>query len=124
MSCPIFSQIDTVSEDMVCIPTIQARQIASELVQYDLCKIERDSLRVQINDLNTIISEKTVLLNQFKLTTDSLVTINQDLLKTTSYQSLELITKEEKIKRLKKTRNLSIVTTVIGAVLPALLTRN
>jgi len=121
MSFPIFSQSDTVSEDLVCIPTIQAKQIASDLVKYDLCRMERDSLLLQVNDLNSIIEQNDVLINQFKTTTDSLMFINQSLVDKTTYQSLEIVSKEDKIKRLRNTRNVTILTTVLTAILPVVL---
>jgi hypothetical protein len=123
MSFPIFSQSDTVSEDLVCIPTIQAKQIASDLVKYDLCRMERDSLLLQVNDLNSIIEQNDVLINQFKTTTDSLMFINQSLVDKTTYQSLEIVSKEDKIKRLRNTRNVTILTTVLTAILPVVLSK-
>ena len=97
MSFPIFSQSDTVSEDLVCIPTIQAKQIAADLVKYDLCRMERDSLLLQVNDLSSIVEQNDILINQFKNTTDSLMFINQGLVEKTTVQSLELVAKEDKI---------------------------
>ncbi len=121
MSFPIFSQSDTVSEDLVCIPTIQAKQIASDLLKYDLCRMERDSLLLQVNDLNSIVEQNDILINQFKTTTDSLMFINQSLVDKTTYQSLEIVSKEDKIKRLRNTRNVTILTTVLTAILPVVL---
>jgi len=121
MSFPIFSQSDTVSEDLVCIPTIQAKQIAADLVKYDLCRMERDSLLLQVNDLSSIVEQNDILINQFKNTTDSLMFINQGLVEKTTVQSLELVAKEDKIKRLRNTRTMTIITTVIGTALPLVL---
>mgnify|MGYP000857541351 FL=1 len=121
MSFPIFSQSDTVSEDLVCIPTIQAKQIAADLVKYDLCKIEKDSLLLQVNDLNGIVEQNNILISQFKTTTDSLMFINKSLVDKTTYQSLEIVSKEDKIKRLRNTRNVTILTTVLTAILPVVL---
>lgn len=121
MSFPIFSQSDTVSEDLVCIPTIQAKQIAADLVKYDLCRMERDSLLLQVNDLNSIVEQNNILIDRFKTTTDSLMFINQDLVEKTTVQSLELVAKEDKIKRLRNTRTMTIITTVIGTALPLVL---
>ena len=121
MSFPIFSQSDMVSEDLVCIPTIQAKQIASDLVKYDLCRMERDSLLLQVNDLNSIVEQNDILITQFKNATDSLMFINQGLVEKTTVQSLELVAKEDKIKRLRNTRTMTIITTVIGTALPLVL---
>ena len=121
MSFPIFSQSDTVSEDLVCIPTIQAKQIAADLVKYDLCRMERDSLLLQVNDLSSIVEQNDILITQFKNATDSLMFINQGLVEKTTVQSLELVAKEDKIKRLRNTRTMTIITTVIGTALPLVL---
>ncbi len=109
------------SEDLVCIPTIQARQIVSDLINYDLCKMERDSLLLQVNDLNSIVEQNDILISQFKTTTDSLMFINKSLVDKTTYQSLEIVSKEDKIKRLRNTRNVTILTTVLTAILPVVL---
>jgi hypothetical protein len=124
MSFPIFSQSDTVSEDLVCIPTIQAKQIAADLVKYDLCRMERDSLLLQVNDLSSIVEQNDILITQFKNATDSLMFINQGLVEKTTVQSLELVAKEDKIKRLRNTRTMTIITTVIGTALPLVLGQN
>lgn len=109
------------NEDLVCIPTIQARQIVTDLINYDLCKMERDSLLLQVNDLNSIVEQNNILIDRFKTTTDSLMFINQDLVEKTTVQSLELVAKEDKIKRLRNTRTMTIITTVIGTALPLVL---
>ena len=123
MSFPIFSQSDIVNEDLVCIPTIQARQIVSDLINYDLCKMERDSLLLQVNDLNSIVEQNNILIDRFKTTTDSLMFINQGLVEKTTVQSLELVSKDDKISRLRNTRNVTILTTVLTAVLPVILNK-
>ena len=122
-SFPIFSQSDTVNKDLVCIPTIQARQIVSDLIDYDLCKMERDTLLLQIKDLNSIVEQNNILIDKFKTTTDSLMFINKELVKKTTTQSLELVSKDDKISRLRNTRNVTILTTVLTAVLPAILNK-
>ena len=81
MSFPIFSQSDTVNETLVCIPTIQAKQVVRDLINYDLCKMERDSLLLQVNDLSSIVEQNNILIDRFKTTTDSLMFINQELVK-------------------------------------------
>ena len=109
------------NKDLVCIPTIQARQIVSDLIDYDLCKMERDTLLLQIKDLNSIVEQNNILIDKFKTTTDSLMFINKELVKKTTTQSLELVSKDDKISRLRNTRNVTILTTVLTAVLPAIL---
>ena len=80
MSFPIFSQSDTVSEDLICIPTIQAKQIAADLVMYDLCRMERFFITTG-NDLSSIVEQNDILITQFKNATDSLMFINRHWLK-------------------------------------------
>ena len=123
MSFPIFSQSDTVNKDLVCIPTIQAKQVVRDLINYDLCKMERDSLLLQVNDLNSIVEQNNILIEKFKTTTDSLMFINQELVDKTTVQSLELVSKDDKISRLRNTRNVTILTTVLTAVLPVILNK-
>lgn len=123
MSFPIFSQSDTVNETLVCIPTIQAKQVVRDLINYDLCKMERDSLLLQVNDLNSIVEQNNILIDRFKTTTDSLMFINKELVEKTTVQSLELVSKDDKISRLRNTRNVTILTTVLTAVLPAILNK-
>jgi hypothetical protein len=123
MSFPIFSQSDTVNETLVCIPTIQAKQVVRDLISYDLCKMERDSLLLQVNDLSSIVEQNNILIDIFKTTTDSLMFINQDLVEKTTVQSLELVSKDDKITRLRNTRNVTILTTVLTAVLPVVLNK-
>jgi len=123
MSFPIFSQSDTVNETLVCIPTIQAKQVVRDLISYDLCKMERDSLLLQVNDLSSIVEQNNILIDRFKTTTDSLMFINQDLVEKTTVQSLELVSKDDKITRLRNTRNVTILTTVLTAVLPVVLNK-
>lgn len=123
MSFPIFSQSDTANETLVCIPTIQAKQVVRDLINYDLCKMERDSLLLQVNDLSSIVEQNNILIDRFKTTTDSLMFINQDLVEKTTVQSLELVSKDDKISRLRNTRNVTILTTVLTAVLPVVLNK-
>lgn len=111
------------NKDLVCIPTIQARQIVSDLIDYDLCKMERDTLLLQIKDLNSIVEQNNILIDRFKTTTDSLMFINQELVDKTTVQTLELVSKDDKISRLRNTRNVTILTTVLTAVLPVILNK-
>jgi len=112
-----------VSEDLVCIPTIQAKQVVRDLINYDLCKMERDSLLLQVNDLNSIVEQNNILIDRFKTTTDSLMFINKELVEKTTVQSLELVSKDDKISRLRNTRNVTILTTVLTAILPVVLSK-
>jgi len=112
-----------VNETLVCIPTIQAKQVVRDLISYDLCKMERDSLLLQVNDLSSIVEQNNILIDRFKTTTDSLMFINQDLVEKTTVQSLELVSKDDKITRLRNTRNVTILTTVLTAVLPVVLNK-
>lgn len=123
MSFPIFSQIDTESKELICISYKNAKNIVSELVYFDLCKQENDSLLYHINDLNNIVSQQYMLLERYDSTTDSLLIINNNLLDKTTYQSLDIVSKEDKIKRLRNTRNVTILTTLLTAVLPVVLNK-
>jgi len=71
--------------------------------------------------LNSIVEQNNILISQFKTTTDSLMFINKSLVDKTTYQSLEIVSKEDKIKRLRNTRNVTILTTVLTAILPVVL---
>ena len=121
MSLPLFSQTATDTDSLIGIPTSYARQIASELTLYDFCKQERDSLKVEINDLNSTISLNQILLEEYKLTTDSLFKANKEILNQTSALQVEVINKEEKITKLRNTRNFTFLTTILTAVLPVIL---
>ena len=85
--------------------------------------MERDSLLLQVNDLNSIVEQNNILIDRFKTTTDSLMFINQGLVEKTTVQSLELVSKDDKISRLRNTRNVTILTTVLTAVLPVILNK-
>jgi hypothetical protein len=124
MSSPIFSQTDINTEELVCIPTSQAKQVVIELTKYDLCQIERDTLLSQIEDLNSILNQDSILLSQYKNTTDSLVLINKDCIETATTLNLDLVSKEDKITRLRNTRNLTILTTLLTAILPAVINKD
>jgi hypothetical protein len=121
MSLPLFSQTATDTDSLIGIPTSYARQIAGELTLYDFCKQERDSLKVEINDLNSTISLNQILLEEYKLTTDSLFKANKEILNQTSALQVEVINKEEKITKLRNTRNFTFLTTILTAVLPVIL---
>lgn len=85
--------------------------------------MERDSLLLQVNDLNSIVEQNNILIDRFKTTTDSLMFINKELVEKTTVQSLELVSKDDKISRLRNTRNVTILTTVLTAILPVVLSK-
>jgi len=85
--------------------------------------MERDTLLLQIKDLNSIVEQNNILIDRFKTTTDSLMFINQELVDKTTVQTLELVSKDDKISRLRNTRNVTILTTVLTAVLPVILNK-
>ena len=123
MSLPSFSQIDT-ETDLICIPTSQARQIATELTEYDFCQQERDSLKAEIVDLNNIVSQDSILLIKYQNVTDSLFLSNETYLNSNALLKLDLENKDEKIKSLRSTKTITILTTVIGTLTPILLSKN
>jgi len=123
MSLPIFSQKDT-ETNLVCLPISQAKEIVKDLEGYDFCQQERDSLKAEINDLYSIIEQDSILLNQYKVSTDSLVLLNTECINQNVSLNLSLETKDEKIKSLRSTRTLTILTTVLGTLTPILLSNN
>lgn len=123
MSLPSFSQKDT-QNNLVCLPTEQARQVVTELTSYDFCQQERDSLKAEIKDLNFIIEKNTTLLQEYKSTTDTLLLVNHEYLKANTVLEAKVTTKDEKIKSLKSTRTITILTTVLGTLTPILLSNN
>jgi hypothetical protein len=123
MSLPSFSQRDT-ETDLICIPTSQARQIATELTEYDFCQQERDSLKAEITDLNNIVSQDSILLVKYQNVTDSLFLSNETYLNSNALLKLDLENKDEKIKSLRSTKTITILTTVIGTLTPILLSNN
>lgn len=123
MSLPTFSQKGT-GTDLICLPTEQVRAIAIDLASYDYCQQERDSLKAEIIDLNSIIEQDSLLLDTYEITTDSLVLLSEECYWQSINLNLELEDKNSKIKSLKGTRNLTILTTLIGTLTPILLSRN
>jgi hypothetical protein len=123
MSLPIFSQKD-IQTDLVCLPTEQAKLVVLDLTSYDFCQQVRDSLKAEILDLNNIIKQDSVLLNVYKISTDSLIFLNKKCYNQNITLNLDLNNKNDKIKSLKSTRNLTILTTLIGTLTPILLSRN
>lgn len=123
MSLPTFSQKDT-EINLVCLPTKQAKEVVKDLQNYDFCQQERNSLKAEINDLYSIIEQDSILLNQYKISTDSLILLNTECYNQSINLNLELDNKNDKIKSLKSTRNLTILTTLVGTLTPILLNRN
>ena len=123
MSLPTFSQKDT-GTYLICIPTEQVRAIAADLVSYDYCQQERDSLKAEITDLNSIIEQDSILLNTYETTTDSLVLLAEECYWQSVNLKLELEDKDSKIKSLRSTRTITLLTTVLGTLTPILLTKN
>jgi len=121
MSLPLFSQTATDTDSLIGIPTSYARQIASELTMYDLCQQERDSLKAEIGDLNSTILLNQTLLEQYKSTSDSLFEVNKQFYNQTTALQLDIQNKDEKIGKLKSTRNLTILTTLLTAIIPVVL---
>lgn len=123
MSLPSFSQKDT-QNNLVCLPTEQARQVVTELTSYDFCQHERDSLKAEIKDLNFIIEKNTTLLQEYKSTTDTLILINKKCLNESAVLKTDIKNKDDKIKSLRSTRTITILTTVLGTLTPILLSNN
>jgi hypothetical protein len=123
MSLPTFSQKDT-ETNLICISTEQVRAIAADLVSYDYCKQERDSLKAEITDLNSIIEQDSILLNTYETTTDSLVLLSEECYWQSVNLNLELEDKNSKIKSLRSTRTITLLTTVLGTLTPILLNKN
>ena len=123
MSLPIFSQKD-ITTDLVCLPTEQAKLVVEDLISYDLCQREKDSLKAEIIDLNNIIGQDSILLSVYQTSTDSLILLNKKCIEQNTNLNLDLDNKNGKIKSLKSTRNLTILTTLVGTLTPILLSRN
>jgi len=123
MSLPIFSQKDTETK-LVCLPTEQAKEVVKDLKGYDFCQQERDSLKAEITDLYNIIGQDSILLSKYIVSTDTLLLLNEKCLEQSSILSLEIKNKDEKIKSLKSTRTITLLTTVLGTLTPILLSRN
>ncbi len=123
MSLPIFSQKD-ISTNLVCIPVDHAQQIALELTSYDFCQQERDSLKAEVVDLNGIIDQNSILLREYKVATDSLFIINEDCYNQRVNLELDVQNKNDKIKSLRNTKNITILTTILGALTPIILSNN
>ena len=122
-SLPIFSQSDT-ETNLICLPTEQVRVIAADLISYDLCQQERDSLKVEIKDLYNIIEQDSLLLKVYQISTDSLILLNKECYNQNINLNLDLDGKDKKIKSLKSTRNITILTTLASILTPILLSKN
>jgi len=121
-SLPIFSQTDT--DSLICIPINQARQAAIELVEYDFCQIERDSLKITLRDFSQIVSNQDSII-QYELdiknktlnTLDSLNTVMGNL-------KVEVKELNESNESLKKERNfLRGVTSTMVTIITIIITR-
>lgn len=123
MSLPTFSQNDT-QTNLVCLPTEQARLVVTDLTAYDFCQQERDSLRAEINDLYNIIEQDSLLLKVYQTSTDSLILLNKECYNQNINLNLDLDNKDKKIKSLKGTRNITILTTLASILTPILLSKN
>jgi hypothetical protein len=95
----------------------------TELIEYDFIKIERDTLLKQNLDYQKIIEQDSILLVRYENVTDSLTLMNENLLNEYMKVSLDNESKDGKIKTLRNTRNLTILTTVLTAVLPAVINK-
>lgn len=123
MSLPIFSQKDT-NTDLICIPTEQARSVVADLTSYDFCQQERDSLKAEIIDLYGIVEQDSILLNKYQLATDSLILMNTECYNQKINLELDLKSKDDKIKSLRNTKTITILTTVLGTLTPILLRKD
>lgn len=123
MSLPIFSQTDTTT-NLICLPTEQAKLVVADLTSYDFCQQERDSLKAEIKDLYGIIKQDSILIKEYQTSTDSLILINKKCYNQNVTLNLDLNNKNDKIKSLKNTRNLTILTTLVGTLTPILLSKN
>tara|TARA_B100000497_G_C7460588_1_gene284674 strand:- start:208 stop:579 length:372 start_codon:yes stop_codon:yes gene_type:complete len=123
MSLPTFSQNDTPT-NLVCLPTEQARLVVTDLTAYDFCHQERDSLKAEINDLYNIIEQDSLLLKVYQISTDSLILLNKECYNQNINLNLDLDSKDKKIKSLKSTRNITILTTLASILTPILLSKN
>lgn len=121
MSLPLFSQTAMDTDSLISIPTNHARQIASELTLYDFCKQERDSLQAEILNLEQIIVQNNILLEEYQNVSDSLFESNEDCFNAMSALQLDINEKNDKIGKLKTTRNFTFLTTLLTAILPVLL---
>ena len=121
MSLLTFSQTDTGTDSLVCIPAKHAREIAQELTLYDLCQLERESLQKDTLDLRSIITQKDSIIeiktSEITLLDSSLVASSQlNATLTTEKQVLE-----DKVDKVTSQRNLAGGLSLILTVLLALL---
>ena len=115
-----FSQTDT--DSLVCVPVEHLRKAAVELIEYDFCKIERDSLRLTIGDLSQIISNKdSIIQYETKLKETSFETIDSlgYIISTLNVEAEVL--KEENQKITKKRNIYRKITGALGTVIVILL---
>jgi len=122
MSLLTFSQADTGTDSLVCIPAKHAREIAKELTLYDLCQLERESLQKDTLDLRSIITQKDSIIelkNSEITLLDSSLVVSSNLNATLTTENQVL---EDKVDKITTQRNLasglSLVLTILLALLP------
>ena len=121
MSLLTFSQVDTGTDSLVCIPAKHAREIAKELTLYDLCRLEKEFLQKDTLDFRSIITQKDSIIkiktSEINLLDSSLVISSQ--LNATLTTEKEVL--EEKVNMITNQRNLaggiSLILTILLAIL-------
>ena len=116
-----FSQTDTKTDSLVCIPSKHAREIAKELTLYDLCQLERESLQKDTLDLRLIIIQKDSIIklkNSEIVLLDSSLAISSNLNVTLTTEKQVL---EDKVGKIITQRNLvgglSLILTILLAII-------
>lgn len=99
-----FSQTDT--DSLICVPAEHLRKAATELIEYDYCQIERDSLQSTIGDLSQIISNKDSIIRYEQTIKDTAFLTIDSLNTTMSKLDVEVQMLEEDNEGLKKERNI------------------
>lgn len=99
-----FSQTDI--DSLVCIPIKQARQAATELTEYDFCKIERDSLKVTLRDFSQIVLNKDSIIQHELNVKNKALGVLDSLNNVMSDLKIEVEELNENNELLKKERNL------------------
>ena len=121
MSLPLFSQTAMDTDTLISLPVKYVRQIASELTLYDFCKQQRDSSKIEIQNINSILEQNKLLLSNYKNLTDSLFTSNEKYFNQLSVLQVDVKNKDEKINKLRNTRNITFITTLLTALIPVVL---
>jgi hypothetical protein len=99
-----FSQTDT--DSLICLPAYQVRQAAIELTEYDHCRYERDSLKLNIEDLSQIVSNKDSIIELERNLKNTAFTTIDSLGITVATLGTEIELLDEKNEDLKKERNI------------------